>query len=740
MAGLGPTGFVTKRLTEIVKDAEDAARAAFGPGAVTQPDGAVGIFIGLIAAPLAQLWELGQSLWSAFSPSTAEGVLLDSLVELNNIRRLEADETEVWCRFDGDDAASIAAGTSARHPDSDDLYESTAIVQIRGTFMLRQDIRITANDAGAWGVDIDSTIYSTAGGVSAQATVDALAAVINRTPADLPISGVSQAARRFTLNASAGNVAAEFPDVYPLLVFGSTGNDAVYTVRSATFDALTGQTSIVVEEDIPSTVADGNVRKGLTASTVNVADVDDDSTDVVAANTLRLRVYMPADATDASRYAVDSVLNAAPGAGAWAFTSVGTPGLMRAAETGPKQINASVDLGLVTGATGLDGIVSVLAGDTGRDEETDAELRLRRLDSLQQGGGTVDAIRAALLAVEGVDAAMVYENDTDLTDADGRPPHSVHAVVEGGVAADIAQAIYEQKAAGIATFGDQSAEVDDTMGIPHTIEFDRVTALREFVVVHARSTYDADSIEDDAEDVIADAIAAAGNQLAIGQDVAAQRFFGTVFGASGGLADLSILVRRANLDAFDLDESDAANDYLYLIAALGNLTGTFPANTRFSVRANTSGLNGVYTVVSALFTGGRTRLTVTADTVPATVAIGADGAVYVITGGATGRDLDESSAATNVLALAAAAGDLRQHFVPGVTFTVEGNTNGLDGCYTVSTVAFAAGRTLITTREDVPVTVGAGASGTVFVAIEVDPVDADERATFDTDDITVVVP
>ena len=48
---------------------------------------------------------------------------------------------------------------------------------------------------------------------------------------------------------------------------------------------------------------------------------------------------------------------------------------------------------------------------------------------------------------------VAYENTGDYTDMSRRPPHSVHVIAEGGLDVEIAQAIYDAKAAGIDTHG-----------------------------------------------------------------------------------------------------------------------------------------------------------------------------------------------------------------------------------------------------------------------------------------------
>lgn len=120
----------------------------------------------------------------------------------------------------------------------------------------------------------------------------------------------------------------------------------------------------------------------------------------------------------------------------------------------------------------------------GRDRETDQEFRERYAKSVDKpGGSNADAIRAGILEVEGVVAASVWENETDETDEDGLPPHSVEAIVYGGPDAGIATAIHARKSAGIQTNGDKSYKLMDASGRMRTIYFSRPTTVPVYLKI-----------------------------------------------------------------------------------------------------------------------------------------------------------------------------------------------------------------------------------------------------------------
>lgn len=77
------------------------------------------------------------------------------------------------------------------------------------------------------------------------------------------------------------------------------------------------------------------------------------------------------------------------------------------------------------------------------------------LDSKTEGA---EQIRKALLAVQGIDAVLIFENETEEKDADGRPPHAMEIVVEGGKELEIGRAILEARP-GLTTIGARSIVV-----------------------------------------------------------------------------------------------------------------------------------------------------------------------------------------------------------------------------------------------------------------------------------------
>lgn len=123
---------------------------------------------------------------------------------------------------------------------------------------------------------------------------------------------------------------------------------------------------------------------------------------------------------------------------------------------------------IVTAPTGFLSCTNLCGYVAGRLLETDVELRQSYVDKIfSRSSRMTDSIRSAILAnCAGVTSAQVYENRTNETDSEGRPPHSVEAVVDGGSNSDIAEQILATVSAGITTYGSVSVDVpgeDDDM-------------------------------------------------------------------------------------------------------------------------------------------------------------------------------------------------------------------------------------------------------------------------------------
>ena len=193
--------------------------------------------------------------------------------------------------------------------------------------------------------------------------------------------------------------------------------------------------------------------------------------------------------------------------------------------TGPVVANAGTLEVIVAPVSGLNSVTNASDAEIGRNIETDAELRIRREAELTlAGSATADAIRADLLAVAGVLQVKVYENPTNAVDADGVPAHAFESVIWDGdtpeaANADIVEAIWGAKPAGIQAYGTTSVSHTDESGNVVVIGFTRSTAKNVYIdiTVTTDSTFDAVNGPAAIKQLLVDR----GNQLQQGDDVVA---------------------------------------------------------------------------------------------------------------------------------------------------------------------------------------------------------------------------
>jgi len=154
---------------------------------------------------------------------------------------------------------------------------------------------------------------------------------------------------------------------------------------------------------------------------------------------------------------------------------------------------------------------------TGRDTESDAELRQRFADAhASTNSGVFDSIISGLRSVYGVTFVGLVQNDTGSTDSNGLPAHSFCAIVEGGDDDEIAEKVFSLKPPGVATYGSTTKTVVDSYGNSNTVKFSRATSVGVTITVSIRAFADYDS--DRIDQIIKNALEFDINALGIGKN------------------------------------------------------------------------------------------------------------------------------------------------------------------------------------------------------------------------------
>lgn len=185
---------------------------------------------------------------------------------------------------------------------------------------------------------------------------------------------------------------------------------------------------------------------------------------------------------------------------------------------GEFQANAGTLSVIETPIAGWAATANPLDAVIGQGVEDDAEFRIRRKEEVAKAGAaTPDAVRADLLSVNDVTAVVVFFNNLDIIDLDGRPPHSVDIVIKDGDEDEIATAIFGTVGGGITFVGDISKVVKDSQNFDNTIKFSRPTPIA--IHVEFDLSIDVDLFPVDGVAQVAAAILVYGNALDIGADV-----------------------------------------------------------------------------------------------------------------------------------------------------------------------------------------------------------------------------
>ena len=175
----------------------------------------------------------------------------------------------------------------------------------------------------------------------------------------------------------------------------------------------------------------------------------------------------------------------------WALpdtVTIGTGGtidvLATAAVKGPIVAGAGTINVIATPQAGWTSVTNTAAATPGRAVETDEELRARQaISTANPSQAPTAGIRGGIASVEGVLRSRVYENDTDQTDSNGLPPHSITAIVNGGDDYEIAYQIYLRKCPGGYTNGTTAVTIVDIKDETSVIRFSRPVMTDIFVNV-----------------------------------------------------------------------------------------------------------------------------------------------------------------------------------------------------------------------------------------------------------------
>lgn len=171
--------------------------------------------------------------------------------------------------------------------------------------------------------------------------------------------------------------------------------------------------------------------------------------------------------------------------------------------------------------------------EVGEEVESDYALRLR-YSAAREGSGSCSAaaIRAALMRIPTVESVSVATNETNETDASGRPARSFECYIAGGedYEDEIAATIFDKKPIGIKTHGSITKTVTDEGGYTHDVSFSHTSE----VVVHVRITINTSSeFNETSAQEIKNNLREQINNLAVGKSVIVSTLYAPIHAVNG---------------------------------------------------------------------------------------------------------------------------------------------------------------------------------------------------------------
>ena len=138
----------------------------------------------------------------------------------------------------------------------------------------------------------------------------------------------------------------------------------------------------------------------------------------------------------------------------WTLDSSGTATVdITCTTVGEIEADANTITTIVDTVAGLVSVNNPTPATPGTAAESDGSLRVKRATAVgRPGNNQIDSMLGELYAVDGTRRVKVYENDTNTTDSNDLPPHSIAPIIDGGTDADVAMAIYTKKNPGVALY------------------------------------------------------------------------------------------------------------------------------------------------------------------------------------------------------------------------------------------------------------------------------------------------
>lgn len=268
------------------------------------------------------------------------------------------------------------------------------------------------------------------------------------------------------------NVESNSPDGQMINIFAQNMED-LYELLNQVYSSFDPDQAIGTVLDQRCAI-NGIQRKAGTYTYVNIDITTDRSVTLLGINDNPVEDAYTISDSEGNQFVLEATSNLSTGVSNVQFRAKNVGNV----EVLPNTITTPVTI--VLGVTSVNNPGG--AAVQGQNEETDAELRERRKQSLSiSSQGYTEGLLSALLNLSDVTSAAVYQNRTSVTDADGIPGHSIWVVVRGGQDSEIGQVMDNKVAGGVGMKGSTIVNVPQADGSVAQYKFDRPTAQTLYV-------------------------------------------------------------------------------------------------------------------------------------------------------------------------------------------------------------------------------------------------------------------
>ena len=225
-------------------------------------------------------------------------------------------------------------------------------------------------------------------------------------------------------------------------------------------------------------------------------------------------------------------------------------------------LGAASITGISSAFTGYQSVTNLTVFSSGADTETDAELRSRFNDELDEASAaTRPAIIKTLLDTEGVTKVRIYDNPTSVDTAQAEA-FTFNTIVNGGQSDVVASAIYKTKPINTRTYGTTSETINTEDGDTEIINFTYATDATYSLMLSYKTTTGKELTTTE-ESSITSALSDLEAYFEIGSGVTNDQIKGVIYSALsfGRLTSLKVYVKLKSEDDSLYSTSDITPDY-----------------------------------------------------------------------------------------------------------------------------------------------------------------------------------